>query len=456
MAKLSSASIRLVQKKNRMMRDGSFPIYIVVCFSGRVEKSTGVSCLPKYWDSKREVVKNGCPNAPVLNKTLSDIKQRVIEKKNYYEFQGRSYTPSMLLENSVIDLSINSGDYWNLSNRIIEERRLRDGTIKRYVYTYRKLCEFIGRKSFIVEELNLGRVKDFANWLEKNGINTNTIKSLLGCISSVWNYAVSNKIADESIYPFKTFKYTQKYKEGHRDYFLEKSHIIRLRDYFLNLVIRRNGELWSYRDEAFDRLHKRYTAEFGILWFLMSYKCNGSAPIELALLKGINCSRVKIRGEDYFAIDIKRRKTSRDVHIRLKRDIMTIIGLEHFLGMSSNGYVYPIINWGDGLTERQLMEQCHKIALKATVKVREAFKKINENIARDNAEKGLNEPLVETDRLVFYTVRHSFAQHYLSSPGATVNGLASLMARSPNTIATYVKQITRDDDIAEAVENLPI
>lgn len=62
MAKLSSASIRLVQKMNRKNKNGEFPIYIVVCFKGRLEKSTRVSCLSKYWDSKRELIKVGCPN----------------------------------------------------------------------------------------------------------------------------------------------------------------------------------------------------------------------------------------------------------------------------------------------------------------------------------------------------------------------------------------------------------
>ena len=59
MGRKSSASIRFVQKMNRQMKDGSYPIYIVVCFGGRVEKATGVSCLVKYWDSKREEIKQG-------------------------------------------------------------------------------------------------------------------------------------------------------------------------------------------------------------------------------------------------------------------------------------------------------------------------------------------------------------------------------------------------------------
>lgn len=85
-----------------------------------------------------------------------------------------------------------------------------------------------------------------------------------------------------------------------------------------------------------------------------------------------------------------------------------------------------------------------------------AFREINEDIAKANAESDVVEPTVDVDRLVFYTCRHSFAQHYLCSPGSTVNGLASLMARSPNTIATYIKQITRDEEIVSSIDNMPI
>ena len=42
--------------------------------------------------------------------------------------------------------------------------------------------------------------------------------------------------------------------------------------------------------------------------------------------------------------DIRRKKTSRDVHIRLKRDLLVTICLEHFLG-SSDHFVYPMLYW---------------------------------------------------------------------------------------------------------------
>ena len=132
MAKVSTATVRLVLKRNRVNKVGEHPIHLVVCFGGRHEKSTGVSCLEKHWDAKREVIKAGCPNAPVLNKMLSDCKQRVIDKRSEYEYAGKRYTPSMLLQDSVTDLHASDTDFYGLCDRIIEERRLKAGTIRTY------------------------------------------------------------------------------------------------------------------------------------------------------------------------------------------------------------------------------------------------------------------------------------------------------------------------------------
>lgn len=456
MAKLSSASIRLVQKMNRQNKNGEYPIYIVVCFKGRLEKATGVSCLPRYWDAKREVIKGSAPNAPVLNKMIQDIKNKAIERKNNFEYNQRAYTPSMLLEDVKIDFNGARNVFKTLMDSLIEERRLQDGTIRGYTYTYRKLCEYLGKKDFIVDELTLGVVKDYANWLERNNIKVNTIKRLLSGIAAVWNYAIQRKIVKGDNYPFTEFKYTTKYHEIARDYFLEKSHIVRLRDYWMDLVIERHSEKrWTYKEGAFERLHNRNSKEFGILYFLLCYKFGGSAPIDVALLRPENVKRVTIKGEDYWAIDTKRKKTSRDVHIRLKRDLLTIIGLEHFLGFCGH-YIYPIINWKEGMSDRFMHEQVHKVSDKAIRKVREAFMDINSDIARDNALNGSTEPTVDLTQLVMYSARHSRASNYFNTEGATIAGLASMLARSSNTIATYAHHLKKDEDLAEIDDVCPI
>ena len=76
----------------------------------------------------------------------------------------------MLLEDVKIDFNGARNVFKSLMDSLIEERRLQDGTIRGYTYTYRKLCEYLGKKDFIVDELTLGVVKDYAAWLERNNI----------------------------------------------------------------------------------------------------------------------------------------------------------------------------------------------------------------------------------------------------------------------------------------------
>lgn len=437
------------------MKDGTYPIYIVVSFHGKVERKTGVSCPIKFWDAKRECVKGGYTNAPVLNKMLSDIKNLVIERKNEFEFNKKVYTPQLLLQNAQVSFNGANNDFKVLMDRLIEERRLKDGTIRSYEYAWKKLKEFLKRDSFLIDEVTLGVVKDYSYWMERGGIKINTIKRTLACIASVWNFAISKKIVSSDGYPFAEFKYSQKYHEVPRDYYLEKHHIAMLKDYWMELCIEEHDGLYRFKDGVEDKLMRRRSKEFAILWFLMMFKMNGISPSDFSLIRPQYCKRIVINGEDYWAIDIRRKKTGRDVHIRMKRDIFVILGFEHFMMFSSH-YVYPVINFKETYSDKQLLEQVHKVSGDAIKHVREAFKVVNERIVLNNVTNGTNYNIVETDRLVMYSARHSFASQYLSSTGATVNGLASLMARSPNTIATYVHQLTRDEEIASMTDNMAI
>ena len=447
MPKTNSATIRLVLKKNRKNKNGEYPIYIVVCFNGRMEKATKVSCLEKNWDAKNETVKKSQNNYAVLNKILSDTKQKVIEKKNKYEYEGKVYTPAMLLDDEK-DVTPKN-DYKELMDGLINERQLKPRTVTRYLYSYRKLHEFFGR-DFVINEITLKKIKQFKDWLQ---VEDGTKGDMIRCVSAVFNFAIMKNVIEEREYPFREFK-TSKLRYKSRDYFLEPSHIKRLMGYFLNLVIVKENGTWKYREGAVVRLHLRYSMEFSILWFLLCYKFNGSAPIEIAKLRVEDCKMMKIEGEDYWAIDFKRQKTQTDVHIRLKRDIFTLIAVEHYLQYSKT-FVYPIVNVKNA--DYDAVNNCSAILSGRAIKrLRKALSEINEQIIKDNEENGCEEPLIETDKVVLYTARHSFASHYVNSPNATIGGLATLLARSPNTIATYVHQLTQNKDIADMTKNMPI
>ena len=46
----------------------------------------------------------------------------------------------------------------------------------------------------------------------------------------------------------------------------------------------------------------------------------------------------------------------------------------------------------------------------------------------------------------FYSARHSFATNYVKRSG-NLSALASMMGRSPNTIATYINTLTNESDL---------
>ena len=447
MAKLSSASIRLVQKLNRQNASGEYPIYIVICWKGRVEKSTGISCLSRYWDSKRELVKSSAPNSAILNKTLSDIKQKAINRRNEFEYIGKRYTASMLLEDSIQDLSANDNEYRVIYKRYLIEMASSDNTIKLYDYNFNVLKKYFGKEDFLITDISLANIKKLIKSLD---LGDNSIRGICGRIASIWNYAIRKGLVDSSDYPFKDFIYSQKFKKDNRTYYLEKCNLIKLRDWFTDRCIDISGELFSYKEGIEKRLEKKSSIEFSCMFFLASFLLNGSSPIDIALLKGENCSRVNIDGVDYWRIEYKRKKTNIPVVCLLKRDMLGMICFERYLGTAfmRDNYIYPILK--GGMSDKQITNAIAKFTGYVSKNLKVICNEINEATIKENVEKGLEQPLIETEHMTLYVARHTKANDYLSHPGATLHALATLMGRSASTLNVYVHQIRGDRDLAAA------
>lgn len=447
MTKVSSASIRLVLKKNRSNALGENPIYIVVCFNGRKEKSTGVFVQERFWNPLREEIRRTCPNSIILNKLLSDIKQKVINRRNEFEYIGKRYSPAMLLEDSIQELSANDNEYRVIYKRYLSEMASSDNTIKLYDYNFNVLKKYFGKEDFLITDISLANIKKLIKSLD---LGDNSIRGICGRIASIWNYAIRKGIVDSSDYPFKDFIYSQKYKKDNRTYYLDKCNLIKLRDWFTNRCIDISGELFSYRDGIEKRLLKKTSIEFSCAFFLASFLLNGSSPIDIALLKGENCSRVTIDGVDYWRVEYKRKKTNIPVVCLLKRDMLGMICFERYLGTAymRDNYIYPILK--GGMSDKQITNAIAKFTGYASKNLKVICQEINEATIKNNVEKGLQEPLIETEHMTLYVARHTKANDYLSHPGATLHALATLMGRSANTLATYVHQIKGDRDLAAA------
>ena len=265
MTKVSSATVRLVLKKLKANSLGENPIYLSVCFNGRKEKSTGVFISQKYWNAQREEIRKNCPNAPVLNKMINEMKQRVIDRRNRFEYDGKKYTASMLLEDDIkVDLSASSNLYKNIYKEYVAKMGLNDNSIRLYDYNFRILKNYFGREDFLINDITLSEVKKLIKSL---GLSDNSIRGICGRIASVWNYAANKGLVDASDYPFRDWKYSQKYKKGNRTYYIDSINLRKIYDYFVCHYLNVNGELFSYVDGVEDRLMKRSSREFCLLFF---------------------------------------------------------------------------------------------------------------------------------------------------------------------------------------------
>lgn len=103
-----------------------------------------------------------------------------------------------------------------------------------------------------------------------------------------------------------------------------------------------------------------------------------------------------------------------------------------------------------------MQTQITNLAYTANKLVREAFSEINDEIVKDNEENGCEEPLIETDKVVMYTARHSLANHLLNISGVSVRELASILSRSPNTISVYIHSLLKNYDIVNITNKLPV
>lgn len=155
---------------------------------------------------------------------LDDIKQRIIDRKNYFELNGKTYSAKMLMDAGVIDLKP-KGNFLSIMESLISERRLKSKTCGKYRYAFKKVKNFIGTSDFLLEELTVGFMKDFLKSLD---VSDSTKRDICSCVASCWNYAIGRKIVDAGEYPFNEFKFTSKYKNGERDYFIPITGIKRL------------------------------------------------------------------------------------------------------------------------------------------------------------------------------------------------------------------------------------
>jgi len=448
--KVSIARIRLYLKEGKTLSDGSHPIMLMCSFNGRKEVSTGYSCIPKFWSKKDECVKKGYPNWVMINHSINQLKNEAIERRNEYERLGEVYTPQMILSPKKV-LSGHTNVLNGLIEEYISEKSLKENTAYNWKYLYHLISEFDNDK-VIVNQLRLDYVKRFTKWLQtEKKLSDGVIKMVLSKVAAITNYAIEKGLMSADDYPFKEWNYKQKFKSASKLDYIHWKTLDVMKEMLLDDIIIRNDNLWHYKDEVLDELMDKNSDLFARFLFMEMILWQGLAPVDICHIRKEDIAVKTVNGSDYYCWDGKRSKTSKAVKVRIPcHNVYSDVMVKTMLMFNNSEWLLPVLN---GLSlETSENSRKHRIGNTFGVlspKLKEWFQKVNEEVVRRNVENGGDIPLIDM-KCTFYSARHSFSMAYMQKGGSPM-ALATLLGRSPNTLAQYIKELEEEGDLVDAV-----
>ena len=437
--KVSIAVIKLVLRTNKVLADGSHPIMLRCSFNGMKERSTGYSCLPRYWDKKSECVKKGFPNYAMVNYELKKQKDEAIRRRDEFIASDEVYTPSMILAREEVRNAL-TNDFRGLIQRYIDEKGLEARTIEKWWIVYRSVLKYSGRKELLVNEINEAFCRRYCRWLEDKEMSSGSIKSYMGKVVALLHYAVSLDLIDK--YPLDGWKYHKEYRESKSELYIHSRTLDVMMEMFLDECIIRNGNRWTYRDGVTEQLMDIHSELYSHYLYMIGIWMKGIAPVDISMLKKKDLKVVMIKGKNYYAVDGRRSKTGMLYKVRcLQNCVESNVLIRTMLMFNSGDYFLPTLRDYVGKDIRKRVNNVYTYHGKHLV---EWFQRINEEIVRRNVENEDNIPLIDLD-CRYYSYRHSYIMKEIQKPTINLLALAQTVGKSATTLHQYISLLGEVD-----------
>ena len=437
--KVSIAVIKLVLRTNKVLADGSHPIMLRCSFNGMRERSTGYSCLPRFWDKKSECVKKGYPNYAMVNYELKKQKDAAIRRRDEFIASDEVYTPSMILARDEVRNAL-TNDFRGLIQRYIDEKGLEARTIEKWWIVYRSVLKYSERKELLVNEINEAFCRRYCRWLEDKEMSSGSIKSYMGKVVALLHYAVSLGLIDK--YPLDGWKYHKEYRESKSELYIHSRTLDVMMEMFLDECIIRNGNRWKYRDGVTEALMDIHSELYSHYLYMIGIWMKGIAPVDISMLKKKDIKVVMIKGNNYYAVDGRRSKTGMLYKVRqLQNCVESNVLIRTMLMFNSGDYFLPTLRDYVGKDIRKRVNNVYTYHGKHLV---EWFQKINEEIVKRNVENEDNIPLIDLD-CRYYSYRHSYIMKEIQKPTVNLLALAQTVGKSATTLHQYISLLGEVD-----------
>jgi site-specific recombinase XerD len=215
------AKLHLIQRKNKIKKDGVGPIYIQI-IQDRSAKyiSTGIEVSKNDWDPKSKTIKKSHPNSvrynALLRKKLSEAEATLLDinlseqnlnsKEIKEAVKGKEQTDFFVFAEGYIAELSSRGQY---------------ASYKRFKSIVEKLRVYCKSQPLKMNKISVQFLQNYETHLAEHYKNKiNTIHSNLKVIRRILNLAIDRGILEEKYNPFKRMKL--KTEESKKDYLTEK------------------------------------------------------------------------------------------------------------------------------------------------------------------------------------------------------------------------------------------
>ena len=454
------AKISIKFYSSKVLSDYTSPIMISICKDGkRKYVSTGISCLPSEWDSKKNELKKSVKNSKAINLIIQQKYNAIVTKELELIAQGYSYSIDDLI-NAVKADNSNKFLLSDLLNQYTEHKKSKHSTVVNYEYALSILKQ---HNVIYVNEVNTAIIDEIVYSKLKDNSSRNIIKN----IKSLLNFAVKNKLIKEN--PVKGYKgdkkmnfETKKRALSYADisrieytyvskYFLSKERIESIKQMKQEQIDSiKDKELREYYTNIINNRINIYSEAFSVGLFLLSYNMQGLALVDLLSLKksdfqiynysnksALQNNLLNPQSKQYFRIETQRNKTGKNVTIFIPIDqfmmFCNIIFNQNFNPdlIENDNYFFPVFS--KEMNEIEVFKKKQILQVMLNRKLKSFAKKI-----------GIN------DDITFYTARHSFAS-VLNWNGINPSLIAQMMGRDVTDIQVYLKQFN-DNQIIESLQ----
>ncbi len=424
MPRISTPSIHFLQK-NRPNRRGECPILLVVRFNGRADRATGVCVKPSQWDSVKERVRASHPDAAKLNALLETYRSNLTSASATMIASGDVITPQRLVtfmtDAPKLPSAMRVSDAFAF---YLDSHELGVATVQAYKNSLAKFVRCC--RDVLIVDVTVKLCGEWVSRMVKEGMAGSSVHQYYRCMLAALRYTCRKKDIRLDVDELKEAISKVPRKRKNRTVVMDEGDVKRIMEW-----------LSGFSD---DELVLRSSPRCCMAIFICSYLLGGVAPTDLSGLKSDDFTVT----DDYITYSGARRKTGISFQVVVPLDDLTkkVMGAFFRTASRRDGMLFPMIVGGE----------CSKVDLSDKTAVHKAVDRWTGlfGLKFPKAIEELNGTLEDDEKvpvgMTMYSARHSFAQEFMKK-SQNVLALATMLGRSPNTISTYLRQLSQTDEL---------